>query len=305
MKLPAFLLRGDAIGLAASARKINASELQPALDLISQAGFLSFVPDGFFATHGPYAGDDLHRANILQYLWNRSDLHAVLFARGGYGSVRMVDLLDWNAFANQPKWLCGFSDVTVLHAHAQTLGIPTIHSCMPITMRGDLWDDASVQSLFNCLQGCPIEYTFPSHPFNISGSCSAEVVGGNLSVLYSLMGSKSEPDYRNKILFIEDVGEYVYHIDRMLMAFRRSGKWDHLKGLVVGSMSDMNDNADPFAFGKTAYEIIHEHMCSYDIPICFGFPAGHEKKNLAFYLGSTAELQIHATETVFKQSWNR
>lgn len=304
MQIPSFLHSGDIIDLAASARKVLPTEMAEATDFLNQYFTVNYNSN-LFEFYGPFAGNDQHRSHSIQQAINDPFSKAILFVRGGYGSVRIIDELNFDSFASHAKWVCGFSDVTVFHAHLNAHNIASIHSCMPITMQGNLKDEASMLSLVNCLKGNANEIYFDIHHLNRNSSIKAEIIGGNLSVLYSLIGSKSEPDYSNKILFIEDIGEYVYHIDRMMWAMKRAGKFNHLKACVVGSMSDMNDNNPPFEFAKTAYEIIAENLADFNFPVYFGFPAGHEKRNLAFYLGVETELKITNNKVLFTQQLER
>ena len=215
-------------------------------------------------------------------------VRAVISARGGYGTLRIIDKLDFRKFREKPKWIIGYSDITVLHSHIhQNFEIETLHATMPINFHKD---EESVQTLKKSLFGEKISYPFPSHKLNREGKAEGSVVGGNLSLLYSLKGSKSGISTSGKILFIEDLDEYLYHIDRMMVSMKRAGKLSHLAGLIVGGMTDMKDNQTPF--GKTAEEIISDAVKEFDYPVCFGFPAGHQPKNLALPFGRRANLNV-------------
>ena len=191
-----------------------------------------------------------------------------------------------------PKWIIGYSDVTVLHSHLNNLGIASLHATMPINFENN--SKESLQSLKNSLLGKSNRIECKGHPFNRLGLVDAEIVGGNLSILYSLLGSNSDVDTEGKILFIEDLDEYLYHIDRMMMSLKRNGKLAKLKGLIVGGMNEMNDNQ--ILFGKSAEEIILEHTKEYNYPICFGFPAGHINDNRCIGLGVNSVLKITEDE---------
>jgi muramoyltetrapeptide carboxypeptidase len=295
MKKPPYLKTGDTIAIAATARKVSSEELQPAINLFIGWGLKVKLAEGIFETAHQFAGDDSIRANALQLLLDDEQVKAIICARGGYGTVRIVDRLDFTSFVQHPKWLIGFSDVTVLHSHIFShLAIPTIHAAMPITMQPHNTDDDSNESLRKVLFGENIHYNFPSHSLNRKGTTKGKLIGGNLSVLFSLIGSPSDIDTTDCILFLEDLDEYVYHIDRMMMNLKRTGKLKNLAGLVIGGMSDMRDNTIPY--GKTALEIISEHVAGYNYPVAFGFPAGHERKNLALTLGVEYTLCVESTQ---------
>ena len=218
-------------------------------------------------------------------------IKAVFFARGGYGTVRIIDRLDFTNFIKRPKWLIGYSDITVIHAHIHNIsGIETLHGAMPVNFSGSDYSKATLTSLRNTLFGKTLKYKLKHHPLNKKGIARGVLVGGNLSVLYSLKGSKSDIDTKNKILFIEDLDEYLYHIDRMMMCLKRAGQLEHLAGLIVGGMSKMNDNLIPF--GKSPYEIISETINEYSFPVCFNFPAGHIKDNRALIMGRKIEMSV-------------
>ena len=221
-------------------------------------------------------------------------IKAIWCARGGYGTVRMIDLLDFSNFKNKPKWIIGYSDVTVLHSHLHQLGFETLHAQMPVSI--ETKTKACVQSIKNSLFGKNNNIIIPSEVFNVTGNAKGVLVGGNLSMLYSLCGSSSSISTKGKILFIEDLDEYLYHIDRMLQNLKRNGMLDQLEGLVIGGMTKMHDNDIPF--GQSAEEIILSICNDYNYPIVFNFPAGHIKDNRALILGRKAELIISKTETI-------
>jgi muramoyltetrapeptide carboxypeptidase len=222
-----------------------------------------------------------------------SEIKAVFSVRGGYGSVRIIDQLDFSGFMTKPKWFVGYSDVTVFHAHINHVcGVQTLHATMPLNFANNTKD--SLSGLFDVLKGALPAYKFENHLLNRGGNAEAVLTGGNLSVLFSLLGSRSFPVTEGNILFIEDLDEYLYHVDRMMMALSRAGILSGLKGLIVGGMTDMNDNEIPF--GKTAEQIIREAVESYDFPVCFGFPAGHFDNNLPLIMGAEIRMEV-AEET--------
>jgi muramoyltetrapeptide carboxypeptidase len=218
-------------------------------------------------------------------------IRAVICARGGYGTVRIIDQIDFTAFRKNPKWIVGYSDVTVLHSHIHRhLGIETIHAIMPINITSDEAPNDTQETLKNALFGKIRSYSYPATPLARNGEAEGLLTGGNLSVLYSLMGSVSEIDTTDKILFLEDVDEYLYHIDRMLMNLKRAGKLSKLKGLIIGGMDRMNDNIIPY--GKTANEIITDAVAEFDYPVCCDFPSGHGEINLALIFGRRVKMKV-------------
>lgn len=281
-----FLKTGDTIGITATARKISAEEIEPAIKIFESWGLKVIFSSSLFEISNQFAGNDLQRTKGFQELLDNPEVKAIICARGGYGTVRIIDMMDWRAFSINPKWIIGYSDITVLHNHIHTkLGIPSIHGTMPINMLPSKADKESIESLQRILFGeKPEAISTQSHPLNKKGTAEAKLIGGNLSVIYSLLGSASDIDTKGKILFLEDLDEYLYHIDRMMINLKRNGKLHQLAGLVVGGMSDMKDNMVPF--GSPAEEIIASHVADADYPVCFAFPAGHEKRNLPLILGA-------------------
>lgn len=290
MIIPPYLQPGDTIAIAAPARKISESELVPAISLMEKAGYSVYYDDRLFAECHQFAGTDSIRTQYIQDLLDRKDIKAIWCARGGYGSVRIIDQLDFTAFVQHPKWIVGYSDVTVFHSHIhQKLDIATLHATMPINVKADSDGDPAINTLLAALRGDTLHYEIPTHPLNRPGSFEGPVIGGNLSILYSLLGSESSIDTRRAVLFIEDLDEYLYHIDRMMENLVRNSKLKHITGLVVGHLSDMHDNT--ISFGKTAEEIVAEHCSRYDFPVIFNFPAGHLADNRAIRMGCTMKCQ--------------
>ena len=280
---------GSRIALAASARKIKLDEIQCAIDWIKEKGFVPVYDERLFASDFIFAGDDDFRANVIQEYLDRQDIDAIWMVRGGYGSIRIIDKLDFTKFALHPKFIIGFSDVTVFHGKMQRLDYPTIHASMPYNFVNKTAE--AMQSLYDALLGKSLHYELKSFDMNRFGEAEAEIVGGNLSVLYGMMGSSSFPETDGKILFIEEVDEYIYHFDRMMIALKRAGKLQNLKGLIVGGLTEIHDNPDPF--GKTVEEVISEAVKEYDYPVCFGFPAGHFADNRALVLGEKVMLTVN------------
>ena len=286
---PPALVKGDKIGLIAPARKITQEEIQPAVEMIRSEGFVPVYDERLFAAYHQFAGDDKARADYIQGMLDDSETKAVFSVRGGYGSVRIIDLLDFTTFIAKPKWFAGYSDVTVFHSHINRVcGIQTLHATMPLNFTGNT--EKALNLLFEILEGKSPEYQTKNHLLNRKGTAGATLTGGNLSVLYSLLGSRSFPETEGNILFIEDLDEYLYHVDRMMMALSRAGILSGLKGLIVGGMTEMNDNETPF--GKIAEQIIREAVDPYDFPVCFGFPAGHIDNNLPLIMGAQIKMEV-------------
>ena len=296
MKVPEALKQGDKIAIVAPARKISSKELENAIKIIQDNGYEVVLGDTINKASDQFAGNDDERANDLQQILDNEEIKAVLFARGGYGSVRIIDKIDFSNFVKKPKWLVGYSDITVFHCHLnENFQVPTIHGSMPINFHENT--NSSLTSLFDALKSKPIDYKFPSdNIFNRKGKAEGQIIGGNLSVMYSLMGSDSFPDLKGKILFLEDLDEYLYHIDRMMMCFKRAGVFSELSGLLIGGMTDMNDNT--IAFGSSAKEIIRNTVEEYNYPIAFDLPIGHIKDNRSLVMGWNYKVDVNESVTI-------
>ena len=294
---PPYLIKGDKIGIVAPARSITFEEVHPCMRMLQKWGFEAVLGTHIFKKYNQFAGQDEYRLADLQQMLDDPLVKAIMCARGGYGTVRIIDRLDFTGFLKHPKWIIGYSDITVLHSHIERhCGTETIHAVMPFNVKTEDCFNETCESLKNVLSGQKIRYTLPVTPLSRPGSAEGILTGGNLSILVSLMGSATEVDTTNKILFIEDVDEYLYHIDRLMMNLKRGGKLKNLKGLIVGGMSEMKDNTVPF--GKSAQEIIAEAVKEYDYPVCYDFPAGHGEENLAMILGRKINLRIGREITV-------
>jgi muramoyltetrapeptide carboxypeptidase len=286
--LPPYLKKGDKIGIVAPARKISFSEIEYAIKLLEQWGLEVVLGKNIFNNCNQFSGTIKDRVDDFQEMLNNVSIKAVIAARGGYGTMQIIDHLDFSSFQKNPKWIIGYSDVTVLHSHIHAnFNIATLHATMPLNFSKNL---EAAESLKLFLFGETLTYETPTHLLNKNGKAKGVLVGGNLSLLYALNGSVSDINTEGKILFIEDLDEYLYHIDRMIMSMERSGKLKTLAGLIVGGMTDMKDNAIPF--GKTAEEIIFEKIKNYNFPVCFNFPAGHTDKNLAIPFGKIVSLEV-------------
>jgi muramoyltetrapeptide carboxypeptidase len=288
MITPPYLQKGDTVAILATARKHIVKSMQPTIDLLESWGLHVVIGKSIGLEENQLAGKDEDRAADLQEQLDNPNIKAIWCARGGYGTVRVVDLIDFTQFKKHPKWLVGFSDVTVLHNHLNTMGYKSIHGIMPISLAKA--SPEAIESLRLSLFGQPLKYSIDPHPMNRFGKASGELVGGNLSILYSLLGSPSAIDCKDKILYIEDLDEYLYHIDRMMMNLKRNGCLESLKGIIVGSMTEMKDNDIPW--GKNALEIVQDVTKKYTIPIIFNFPAGHIHDNRALILGNNVTIEV-------------
>jgi len=286
---PQDLKPGDRVGILAPARKVSRDEMKPASHILNKWGYDVVEGKHLYDEFHQFSGTDSARASDFQSMLDDESIKAIFCARGGYGSVRIIDSLDFGKFAKHPKWIVGFSDITVFHAHIHRhWNIQTLHAAMPINFIEDGKTDSSLNSIRVILEGGNPDYSLPSHPLNREGSASGQLVGGNLSILNNLSGTTSDVDTRGKILFIEDLDEYLYHIDRMMMNLKRSGKLAGLAGMVIGGMSDMNDNSVPY--GQSAYEIIAEAVSVYNFPVIFDFKSGHISENLGLIIGGHVEM---------------
>ena len=284
------LMPGDTIAIAAPSGKIDSTQVMPAVRVLQAQGYHVIVPEGLWDNWNGFAGTSAQRAQRFQQLLDDPTIKVILCAKGGYGAVNILDQLDFTAFRQHPKWICGYSDITALHAHLHTLGFPTLHSIMPTTASSKDPESESFISFIGALRGDTLSYTFDATPENRCGTVTAPLVGGNLSLLYSLLESPSSINTDGKILFIEDVDEDIYHIHRMLVALDRAGKLKNLKGLLVGGMTRIE--VDKYFKDVNANEALLDVCGKYDYPICFAFPAGHCKRNLALRLGCTVTLTI-------------
>ena len=291
------LQKGDKIGIISTARKITKEELESAIKIIEGWGLTIVLGKNIYNDSNQFSGTINERANDLQCMIEDKQVKAILCARGGYGTIQIIDFINFSKLYTNPKWIIGYSDVTVLHSQLNKLSVSSMHATMPINFKTNTLE--SLESLKKCLFGIQNTITYASNRYNKYGKIKGEVVGGNLSILYSLLGSDSDLDTKNKILFIEDLDEYLYHIDRMMMSLKRNKKFEGLKGLIVGGMSDIKDNTIPF--GKNAQEIILDHIKQYSFPVCFNFPAGHLNDNRCILFGVESTLEITKEKVVLKQ----
>lgn len=294
-RTPSYLKKGDTVLIIATARARNKEQILPAIHALKTWGLIVETGKNLYKQYHQFAGTDKQRADDLQWALNHTTAKAIIIAGGGYGTLRIIDDVNFTAFKKYPKWIAGYSDTTVLHSRLMFLKTPCIHSTMAFQFSKH---PEATESLRKLLFGEKISYKVPENRLNRAGQAEGQIVGGNLSLLYALSGSKDDVLTRNKILFIEDLDEQLYHIDRMLLQLKRSGKLKNLKALLVGGMTDMKDNAVPF--GKTAEEIIYDAVKEYNYPVCFGFPAGHIEKNMALYFGKKASLLVSRSNVILE-----
>jgi muramoyltetrapeptide carboxypeptidase len=288
--IPPYLKPGDKIGICATARKVFRINMEEAAKIPESWGMEVVFGKNLFGDLHQFSGTDEERAEDLQTFLDDPEIKAVFCARGGYGTMRIIDLLDFTEFKKHPKWIVGYSDITVLHSHIHTnCNTATLHATMPINFKLDLF---STESMRKALMGIPVEYKTENKTAgkNRPGKAEGQLIGGNLSLLYAMLHSDSDINTNGKILFLEDLDEYLYHVDRMVLSLKRAGKFNGLKGLIIGDMIQMKDNE--ILFGKNAEEIIAEHVERFDFPVCYGFPAGHDIKNYALPFGKTALLDV-------------
>ena len=292
MKIPPYLKKGDTVAIVCTARKFFPEDAKPAIDLLESWGLKVKLGKTIGLDSCQLGGTDAERAADFQDQLDNDNIKAIWCARGGYGTVRIIDKIDFSKFKKHPKWVMGFSDVTVLHSHINTLNVATLHSIMPFTVPKA--PEEVKQTFKNALFGIKNSYTIPSKSYDKKGVAKGELVGGNLSIIYSLLGSKSSIDTKDKILFIEDLDEYLYHVDRMLQNMKRNDYFKDVKGIIVGSMRDMHDNEIPF--GQNEVQLITEITKELNIPIAFEFCAGHQKDNRTLVLGSQVVFEVNENE---------
>ena len=292
MKTPPYLKKGDTIAITCPAGFMLKEKAQTCIETL-QNWCLQVLVGKTLGSNSPnyFSGTDEERLNELQAMLDDKSINAILCGRGGYGVSRIIDQLDFTRFKKNPKWIIGYSDITVLHAHIFTnFNIASLHAPMAAAFNDGISGKPFLQSIKNALFGKPNQYKCAAHPFNQQGEATGQLVGGNLSLLVHLIGTKSDINTNNKILFIEDVGEYIYSIDRMLLQLKRSGKLDKLKGLIIGGFTDIKDTERPF--GKSVYKAIQEMVSEYGYPICFQFPVGHSTENYALKVGGMYRLRV-------------
>jgi muramoyltetrapeptide carboxypeptidase len=286
---PPSLQQGESVYILSTAKKISREEIDLAVRTFESWGLKVVIGDTIGKEHHQFAGTDEERLKDFQKALDDRNIKAIICARGGYGTVRIMDDIIFDEMMKHPKWIVGFSDLTFLQTHiSNNIGTQLLHAQMPIQF--ERATPESIETLRKELFGEKNEYAIPAHELNRVGEAKGILIGGNLSILYSITGTKSGLNTDRKIMFLEDLDEYLYHIDRMMINLKRSGKLHGLAGMIVGSFTDMHDNKIPF--GKTAYEIIAEHIRGFDFPVCFNFPAGHIEDNRALVIGKTYRMQV-------------
>jgi len=292
IKIPPYLKKGDTIGITCPAGYMAKEKAQTCIDTLQQWGFEVMVGKTLGSKSLDYfSGTDEERLNELQAMLDDDHIHAILCGRGGYGVTRIIDQLDFTRFKKKPKWVIGFSDITVLHAHIfSNYKIASIHAPMAAAFNNGEYKNEFIASLHKTILGKKANYKCAAHPFNKKGIATGELIGGNLSLLVHLIGTPSDIKTKGRILFIEDIGELIYSTDRMLQQLKRSSKLDMLAGLIIGGFTDVKDTDRPF--GKTIEEVINDIVKEYDYPVCFNFPVSHEKENYALKIGAQYMLKI-------------
>ncbi len=292
------LKSGDKVAVIAPAGRIAEGSLLPMQQCMERWGLQPILGEHVYARHHTFAGTDEQRRFDLQWAVNDPDIKAIICARGGYGTTRIIDSIDYTPLLQQPKILVGFSDITALHARWNHLGLQSVHAIMASHFPPDGSDDESTESLRKALFGETLSYNLPYQTLNKTGQAEGVLVGGNITMIAHLTGSVDEWDTHGKILFLEDLNEPLYALDRMLLHLQRSGKFEHIKGLVLGYFTDMKDGST--SFGKTVQEIISSYIENLPIPVAYGFPAGHEKPNLAFPFGRSMKLDVSTKHTTLE-----
>ncbi len=290
---PSSLKKGDTVRIVATARKISLEEIQPAIDVLNSWELNVEVGESIGKENFQLAGSDEERLHDFQNAMDDNSVKAIICARGGYGTVRIIDEVDFRKFSKNPKWICGYSDITVIHSHLLSVyNTASLHCTMPVSFSGNTPE--SLQSMKSILFGEKNSEKIPANKLNREGIAAGKLCGGNLSLLQNLSGTVSDIDTTDRILFFEDVDEYLYHFDRMIQWLKRSGKLENLVALVVGHLSKMKNLDEKNPFGKSAEEIIADAVGEYDYPVCFGYPAGHENDNRALMIGGNYSLTINS-----------
>ncbi|MCA6441669.1 MAG: LD-carboxypeptidase [Chitinophagaceae bacterium] len=298
LKIPSHLIKGDTIGIVCPAGFATNEDVAPAVFQLQQWGFTVILGETVGKRNNTFGGTDIERAKDFQAMLDNNAVKAIMCATGGYGSVRIIDLLDFSNFSKNPKWIIGFSDITVFHAHLNRVcRTASIHSKMcgsfPIDRSdADPIQIAAIDTIRKALIGEPLHYSIASSTLNRVGKATGELIGGNLKILENMSGSVSSPDTTNKILFVEDVSEPLYNIDRMFCNLLRAGKLDKLKGLIVGGFTSIKPDTPDSPFGKDVYTIVMEKVGAFNYPVCFDFPVGHQKNNVALKCGVQHQLVV-------------
>ncbi len=291
MLLPKWLKSGDTIGITCPSGYVSEERVAYAVTMLERWEFKVKKGKTVGNEYFYFSGTDKERRDDLQAMLDDPDVAAILMGRGGYGMSRIIDSLDFTEFLKHPKWVCGFSDITVLHSHILAqYGYASLHSPMCGAFRRDSEHEAYLLSFYNALTGNTLKQHIPPSSFNRAGTATGTLTGGNLAILAHLTGSVSEVDTSGKVLFIEEIGEHLYGADRMLMNLKRAGKLDNLAALIVGSFTEMEDTKRPF--GQSIEEIIADKVKEYNYPVCFNIPVGHQEVNYTLLLGTTYTIDV-------------
>ena len=301
IQLPPYLQKGDTIGLVCPAGYMPFEKVKSCVQVLQEWGYNVKVGNtvgGGSMTY--FSGTDEERLRDFQQMLDDQEVNAILCARGGYGTGRIIDQIDFKKFAKQPKWIVGYSDITVLHSHLfSNYYIASLHAPMAGAFNEEGFKNEYVLSLKNALEGKKIKYQVPVHEQNRRGEAVGELVGGNLALLAHMVGTDSDLKTKGKILFLEDVGEQLYNLDRMLIQLKRSGKLSKLAGLIFGGFTETKDTDRPF--GKTIYEILGELVAEYDYPVCYDFPVSHTNRNYALKIGVGYKLKVTKTKVTLEE----
>lgn len=292
-RMPKGLVAGDMIAITAPAKAIDRDSITTATAFFENAGYRVLVTPSCLGEYHYFSGTISERLSDFQSALDNREVKAIICARGGYGCVQLIDRLQWASQIDEPKWIVGFSDVTILHQRMQAQSVRSIHGTMPLNFIRN--SNESLQTLLAALKGDPVDIQFKTNIRSKEGSATGTLLGGNLSILFSALGTVDQVDYADSILFIEDVGEHLYHIDRMFYALEKAGVLEKIRGIIVGGMTGLKDTATPF--GKSYQEIILSHFNYRSIPIAFDFPAGHLDDNRALVLGSEVTLTVKSAES--------
>ncbi|MBS1609222.1 MAG: LD-carboxypeptidase [Bacteroidetes bacterium] len=298
---PAYLQQGDTVGLVCPAGYMAIEKVQTCINTLQEWGYTVKVGNTLGKEAVNYfSGTDEERLADFQQMLDDDTVKAILCARGGYGTSRIIDQLNFKRFRENPKWVIGYSDVTVLLSHIyRNYKITSLHAPMAAAFNDEGYKNEYVLSLKDALEGKKIKYTIDTHELNRKGEAIGELTGGNLSMLTHLIGSSSESKTKGRILFIEDIGEYYYKIDRMLLQLKRAGKLENLAGLIVGGFTDMQDTT--LKFGQDVYDLIYDKIKEYDYPVCFNFPVGHQTNNYALKVGAGCKLKVGKNKVVLEE----
>lgn len=298
LKKPPYLEEGDTVAIVAPSGilKNNDKEVNQAKSLLESWGLSVQLGKHIFSQNNHFAGTDAERCEDLQRAMDDPKIKAIWCARGGYGTVRILDMLDWTKFKENPKWLIGYSDITALHNEIHNNGVESIHAMMCTSMRDDLSEiEETISTFKEAIVGNQLSYSLQASEYNKAGEASGQLVGGNLTMLHTMLGSTTSIETSGKILFIEEIGEYKYHIDRMLQSLKRAGYFDNCKGVIVGDISKVKKNTT--LWGSSVEQLIIDALSGYTFPIAFNMPAGHEKDNRALILGRKISLKVGKDKT--------